>query len=77
MMMNSGMMNGWGMGFGPVIMLLIMAVVIFLIVLLVRSLFGNSSSNRTITAIEILEERFARGEIDETEFDSRRKKLER
>ncbi len=75
-MMNSGMMNGWGMGFGPVIMLLIMAVVIFLIVLLVRSLFGNSSSNRTITAIEILEERFARGEIDETEFDSRRKKLE-
>ncbi len=75
--MNSGMMNGWGMGFGPVIMLLIMAVVIFLIVLLVRSLFGNSSSNRTITAIEILEERFARGEIDETEFDSRRKKLER
>ena len=74
-MMNSGMMNGCGMGLGPVFMLLIAAVVIFLVISLIRSLFGNSSSNRTITALEILEERFARGEIDETEFDSRRKKL--
>ena len=74
-MMDSGMMNGWGMGLGPVFMLLIATMVIFLIISLIRSLFGNSSSNKTITALEILEERFARGEIDETEFDSRRKKL--
>ncbi len=73
-MMNSGMMNGWG--FGPLFMLLAMAVVIFFTILLIRNLFGNSSSNRKISAVEILEERFARGEIDETEFDNRRKKLE-
>lgn len=74
---NGEMMTGWGgMFFGPVIMIGILALIIFAIVVLVKSATGGEpqlhSKNR---ALSILEERFASGEIDEDEFERRRKKL--
>ncbi|MFC4350900.1 SHOCT domain-containing protein [Fodinicurvata halophila] len=73
------MMDGWGGWFmGPVMMLLVFGLLILGVVLVLRALGigdggrGNSSQDR---ALEILKERFARGEIDEEEFRNRRKHL--
>jgi putative membrane protein len=66
--------------FGPVFMILVLALVIAIAVLLVRWLGGtwtaatpHRSSYRT--PLDILKERFARGEIDKEEFEERRRIL--
>ena len=73
--------GGWfGMLFGPIMMIVVIAVAVVLVVLLVRWLgaAGHGSpphppSGRT--PIDILKERFARGEIDKEEFEERRRLL--
>ena len=69
-------MHGWGgFIFGPIMMILILAVVIGLAVMLLRWFgVGPQGSNRR-GALDILEERFARGEIDTEEFEERRRTL--
>jgi putative membrane protein len=57
----------------PLVWLAFIALVIWLLVVLVRPT-ERRSDNR---AVEILEERFARGEIDRDEFESRRADLSR
>jgi putative membrane protein len=74
---------GWGMGGlmfgGGLVMLLFWGGLILLVVLLVRWLGGVSppagSERPGQSALAILEERFARGEIDQQEFENRRKIL--
>ncbi|RBI83537.1 hypothetical protein DRV85_15460 [Rhodosalinus halophilus] len=72
----------WGSGYGMVgglMMLLFWGVVIVLIVLAVKW-FTNNQHGGTLgrrDAIDILRERFAAGEIDEEEFERRKKALER
>ncbi len=81
---HHGMMwNGGGMGWfmGPIIMLLFIAAAAAIVVLIVRSLGGHgvsqgAHSTRDTSALRILEERFARGEIDEEEFRKRKRALE-
>jgi putative membrane protein len=73
--------GGWGMWFlGPVMMLLFIAAAVVLVVLLVRWLGGDGSAApsapRGKAPLDILQERFARGEIDAKEFEARRKLLE-
>lgn len=78
-------MMGWGVGwhgmiFGPIFMVLLLALVIALVVLLVRWLGGSSltatSHQQPLrTPLDILEERFARGEIEKDEFEERRRTL--
>jgi putative membrane protein len=78
-----GMMWGWGwsaMVFGPVFMLFLLAAGIAVIVLLVRWLGGPWHSAPPShapgrTALDILKERYARGEIDKAEFEERRRVL--
>ena len=80
-MMNWG--GGWShMIFGPIFMIVIFVVVIALVVLLVRWLGGSwnvaqpshlAQSGRT--PLDILKERYARGEIDKDEFEERRSVL--
>ena len=73
--------DGWG---GWLVMSLMMvgawAVLILLVVWIVRQPApGTSEGGRTprgSTALGILEERFARGEIDRQEFDDRRAALQ-
>jgi putative membrane protein len=78
------MMWGWGwsgMIFGPLFMILWVAVAIAIVVLLVRWLGGpwQQSAAPPVppgrTPLDILKERFARGEIDKQEFEDRRRVL--
>jgi putative membrane protein len=79
------MMWGWGwygMIFGPLFMILVLAVVIAAAALIVRSLGGPWQGMAPPhypqpgrTPLDILKERFARGEIDKNEFEERRRVL--
>lgn len=74
--------GGYGMIFGPLFMILVLAVVIAVVVLLIRWLGGpwhGTASHQMPPArapLDILRERFARGEIDKEEFEERRRVLD-
>lgn len=78
-----GMMWGgdWhGMFLGPFFMIIAFAVAIAVVVLMVRLLGGfhhgpSLHHPPARTALDILKERFARGEIDKAEFEDRRRVL--
>ncbi len=74
--------GGWyAMIFGPLFMILLLALLIAAVVLLVRwlgaPLQGPVSPHQPNgrTPLDILKERFARGEIDKDEFEERRRVL--
>ena len=72
---------GWGhMVFGSLMMILFWGGIIVVIVFAVRSFGGGSSHGATPPtsrnkAVDILQERFARGEIDKQEFEERKRSL--
>ena len=79
-----GMMgDGWwfGMIMGPLVMIIFVAAVVVLVVVAIRWL--SSATHRVHespapggkTPLDILKERFARGEIDKEEFEERRRVL--
>ena len=69
---------GFGMGFG---MWIFWIIVIAMIVALVRIAFGTESnkkpSNPHDDALEILKQRYARGEIDKDEYEYMKKELDK
>ena len=71
--------GGYGMFFGPLFMIPTLVAVIAAIVFLIQWLGGGSlhgAQKPTGPApLDILKARFARGEIDQKEFESRRKVL--
>ncbi|WP_368904813.1 SHOCT domain-containing protein [Taklimakanibacter lacteus] len=75
--------EGWhAMMFGPLFMILVLAIAIAVVVLLVRRLGGPWQETTTTrypvsdrTPLDILKQRFARGEIDKQEFEERRRVL--
>lgn len=73
----SHMMWGGGFGiFGGLMMLLFWGAIIALIVFAVRGFSTGSESGRKSDAAEILRERYARGEIDDDEYERRKAKLD-
>lgn len=75
--------GGYGMFFGPLFMILILAATVAAIVFLVRWLsgaqqgFGPASLTPPVqTPVDILKERFAKGELSKEEFDERRRVLD-
>jgi putative membrane protein len=70
---------GWnGMGFGMVSMLLFWVLLILAIIALIkytRSSGNSSERNSEKTALDILKERYARGEIEREEFDQKKHDL--
>jgi putative membrane protein len=77
MMNDWGMGWGWGMFFGPFFMIALLVLAIVLIVALVRWFSGVPEVPRdgNRTARQILDERFAKGEINREDYDARRKAL--
>jgi len=76
--------GGWfGWFAGPVMMIVFIAVAVVLVVLIVRWLGGPGHGHLPHmhhhaggrTALDILKERYARGEIDREEFEERRRTL--
>lgn len=84
------MSEGWefmpwyGMIFGPIVMILVLASVVMVVVMLIRWLdsgFSSGGGHRyspprsQSAALHILEERFAKGEIDKQEFEEKKRIL--
>ena len=78
--MGHGMMSGLGW-LGMIIMVIFWILVIVGLILLIKWLWlqtqtGSSvTSSRSSSALEILKERYARGEIDKNEFEDKKKDL--
>jgi len=69
---------GWGPGFGWLSMILFWRLVIIAIAALAKWLMQQSSgggSPRDKTPLAILQERYARGEIDREEYEQKRQDL--
>jgi putative membrane protein len=70
---------GWGMGFGMISIVLFWILVILGIVILVKWIAGGSSGpgqTPAKTALDILKERYARGEIEREEFEQKKRDIE-
>ena len=74
--------RGWlGWIFGPLAMLIFLVVAVAAVILIIRALSGNNSGvsfqppGHSGSPVDILQERFAKGEIDKKEYEERRKVL--
>jgi putative membrane protein len=65
---------GWGIGM-MAMMFLFWALVIVGLVVGIRWLLGQGKATRSDSALEILRQRYARGEINKEEFESKKKDL--
>lgn len=64
---------GWGMGFGGLFMILFWAVIIIGAIVLIRWLIDQSKGGRT--PLQILQDRYARGELQRDEYEQKKRDL--
>ena len=79
-MYEMGSFGGWMPGFGWVFMLLFWALLILGIFAIIKWLAGEASNRGAPAqknALQILEERYARGEIEREEFEQKKRDLSR
>jgi putative membrane protein len=68
---------GWWMVFGWIWMVAFWGLIVWAVVTVISRLGGQPRrSEGTRTSLEILEERYARGEISHEEFEERRRRLQ-
>ncbi len=67
--------HGTGFGGGFLFMWLFWIFIIVMVVMLIKGLVGDSKDPSEETALDVLKKRFARGDIDEEEFNRRKKEL--
>ena len=72
---------GWGMGFGGIFMILFWALIILGVVALAKWLLSAGDSRGGFrgpgkSALDILKERYARGEINREQYEQMRRDLE-
>ena len=68
------MWGAWGFGM-MIMMILFWGLIIMAVVLGIRWLVGQSKESRSDSALEILRQRYARGEINKEEFEAKKKDL--
>ena len=79
--MGPAMMGGWSMGwFGGIFMMIFWVLVLVGLVFLIKWLIqstnrAKSDAGRANSALEILKDRYARGEIDTAEFEEKKRVL--
>lgn len=79
--MGPAMMGGWGMGwFGGIFMMIFWVLVLVGLIFLIKWLIQTtnrvkSDAGTSNRALEILKERYARGEIDTAEFETMKLEL--
>ena len=71
------MYEGHWFGFGGGFMWFFWILIIVAIVMLVKGFSGGQSNENPETPLDILKKRYARGEIDEEEYERRRNGLEK
>ena len=74
----AGWHGGWGgMILGPLLMILVPVLLIVAVLFAVRRFWPSSTGQPTVTQtpLDILKERFARGDMDKEEFEERRRIL--
>ena len=77
-MMGSWMMGGFGFGlFMPIVCLVILGLIVWAAITLTKGVVstGSQGSVKQISALEVLKDRYARGEIGKEEFEEKRKDL--
>ena len=77
--MMMGYEHGWGFGFGGIFMILFWIAVVVLLVAAVRWLMGVSTGGgpgQSPGAREILDRRYARGELTREEYEATRRDSE-
>ncbi len=71
-----GMMGGgWGIFMMMISMVLFWGLIIGGVILLVRFIFPQSGSKPSEDSLEILKRRYARGEIEKEEFESKKRDI--
>lgn len=79
-----GNMMGWGFGFGWIFMLIFWGLIIWAIIALIRGATGqgfmcghnhDAHKEKNTAALDILKERYAKGEINKEEFEQKKKDL--
>ena len=69
--------DGWGWISGALVMVGFWGLIVLVVWAVIRGTSRPEPKERRRDALDVLEERFARGEIDEQEFEARRRTLER
>ncbi|MGB8489423.1 MAG: SHOCT domain-containing protein [Bacteroidales bacterium] len=69
----NGMYHYWGMGFAWIIWPVLLAILVWLIVRSVNHRRGPEPGGKS--ALDILKERYARGEISKEEYEQKRKDI--
>ena len=73
---GAGPLPWFGMILGPLMMIAALAIIVLLVIYLLRALApGPANPAPGKSAIDILQERFARGEIDQAEYEARKRTL--
>ncbi len=70
----NGIDHTWGMGWGWIIGLIVLVIVIWMIVRMVNQ-NNNRNQPDSKTPLDILKERYARGEISKQEFEEKKKSI--
>lgn len=72
--MHPMMWGAWGFGM-MLLMILFWGLVIVGVILAIRWLLGQGKASPSDSALEILRQRYARGEINKEEFDAKKRDL--
>jgi len=70
-----GDMGGWGMAFGGIMMLFWVVAIVALVVFLVRWFGKNTNEASNGDAMALLDQRYARGEIETSDYKERQQIL--